>query len=138
MFIDMSSWASKFCVFTNKQNKIYKNGQTKPNDMNSNPSRPAVTSVFYLKCLNHSNKQSQSLKFILRHIKDRMVDAYTTWHVCEAWGSRGSGDKDCNLQACGMRLHGIHRPNQGPNRNFNGAFHLHCIEISNSHQFWRS
>jgi hypothetical protein len=83
MFMDMSSGASKFCIFTNKQNKIYKNGQTKPNNMNSNPSRHAVTSVIYFKCLNHANKQSQSLKFILRHLKDRMFDAYTTWPVCE-------------------------------------------------------
>jgi len=27
--------------------------------MNSNPSRPAVTSTFYSKCLNHSNSHNQ-------------------------------------------------------------------------------
>jgi hypothetical protein len=59
MFMDMNSRASKFCIFTNKQNKTYKNGQTKPNGMNSNPSTPAVTPTFYLKCLNHSNSHNQ-------------------------------------------------------------------------------
>lgn len=37
MFMAKSTGASKFCALTNKQNKTYKNGQTKPDDMNSSP-----------------------------------------------------------------------------------------------------